>query len=111
MQTIDAHGLNARLHDATRRPVVVDVLPRSHFEQQHLPGAANVPLDEDRFVDRVRELTSDHDRPVVVYCENTDCDLSPTAAARLEKAGFDDVVDFAGGVEAWKAAGLPIERN
>lgn len=44
---------------------VLDVLPEDEFEEQHLPGAVNIPL---------KELTAetagrlDKGRPVVAYC-------------------------------------------
>ena len=43
---------------------LVEVLPPEEFEEEHLPGAINLPLrkieDAQRFLDP--------DRPVVVYC-------------------------------------------
>jgi rhodanese-related sulfurtransferase len=45
---------------------VVEVLPRSEYEQDHLPGALHLPLttlDEPRAAAVLRR-----DAPVVVYC-------------------------------------------
>jgi rhodanese-related sulfurtransferase len=48
-----------------RGALLVEVLPAEDYEDEHLPGAINIPLKElDR--ERVREL--DPERPVVVYC-------------------------------------------
>ena len=45
---------------------LVDVLPRSIFDQEHLPGAISLPLEAlDR---RAAAQTIDAQRPVVVYC-------------------------------------------
>lgn len=52
-----------RLVDAGAQ--LVEVLPASAYEQEHLPGAVNVPLTE-MLADRVRDL--DPSRPVVAYC-------------------------------------------
>jgi rhodanese-related sulfurtransferase len=50
---------------ANRGALLVEVLPAEDYEDEHLPGAINIPLKElDR--ERVREL--DPERPVVVYC-------------------------------------------
>src|SRR5215212_6557732 len=82
---------------------LVEVLPPSQFDEEHLPGARNIPLAElDR--DRVRDL--DRGRPLVVYCFDFQCDMSPRAARRFEQLGFTDVYDYAPGKAAWAAAGL-----
>jgi rhodanese-related sulfurtransferase len=43
---------------------LVEVLPKEEFEEEHLPGAINVPL---RRIDEATERL-DPSRPVVVYC-------------------------------------------
>ncbi len=44
---------------------LVEVLPREEFEEEHLPGAINVPLKK-LTTETVTVL--DRNRPVVVYC-------------------------------------------
>ncbi len=44
---------------------VVEVLPQKEFEEEHLPGAVNVPL---KTLTRDGARALDEDRPVVVYC-------------------------------------------
>ncbi len=44
---------------------VVEVLPRAEYEDEHLPGAINIPLKE---LDRERVRGLERGRPVVVYC-------------------------------------------
>jgi rhodanese-related sulfurtransferase len=47
---------------------LVEVLPSSEYEEDHLPGAINVPLSKvDAGVDQVIDRT----RPVIVYCWDT----------------------------------------
>ncbi len=46
------------------RAQLVDVLPAREFEDEHIPGAINVPL-RDLDADGAAQL--DRDRPVVVY--------------------------------------------
>ena len=44
---------------------LVEVLPAREYEEQHLPGAVNIPLHD------LNEHTAGHlypDRPVIVYC-------------------------------------------
>ena len=35
--------------------------------------------------------------------------MSPRAACRLERIGFERVYDYVGGIADWKGAGLPLE--
>ena len=45
---------------------LVDVLPRTIFDQEHLPGATSLPLDS--LDAAAAEAALDPQRPVVVYC-------------------------------------------
>ena len=44
---------------------LVEVLPASEFEEDHLPGAINMPL---RKLEKEARATLDSGRPVIVYC-------------------------------------------
>ena len=44
---------------------LVEVLPREEYEEEHLPGAINLPLKE---LSRRTASVLDPTRPVVVYC-------------------------------------------
>lgn len=48
---------------------LIEVLPPREFEEEHLPGAVNIPL-KSLNLDSVSQL--DRDRPVVVYCWDDD---------------------------------------
>jgi rhodanese-related sulfurtransferase len=44
---------------------LVEVLPREEYEEEHLPGAINIPL---RKIDTEARERLDPSRPVIVYC-------------------------------------------
>jgi rhodanese-related sulfurtransferase len=44
---------------------VVEVLPEQEFEEEHLPGAINLPLKK---LNLESAETLDRARPVIVYC-------------------------------------------
>ena len=47
--------------------LIVDVLPPKDYEEEHLPGAINVPLKE---LDARTTSWLAKDRPIVVYCHD-----------------------------------------
>ncbi|MFG0304956.1 MAG: rhodanese-like domain-containing protein [Phycisphaerales bacterium JB040] len=107
MNIINARQLSDML-DRDDDWVLIDTLPAESYEKRHIPGAHHVPTDAPDFVGRVEDLVESRDDPVVVYCANTDCDLSPRAAEKLEGAGFTNVHDFEGGLEAWEESGHEV---
>jgi rhodanese-related sulfurtransferase len=46
---------------------LVEVLPREEYEEEHLPGAINIPLKE---LDRETTARLWRDVPVIVYCHD-----------------------------------------
>jgi phage shock protein E len=44
---------------------LVEVLPRDEYEDEHLPGAINIPLKE---LSRETAQQLERSRPVIVYC-------------------------------------------
>jgi rhodanese-related sulfurtransferase len=86
---------------------LVEVLPRDEYEELHIPGAVHLPLKE---LDAERAEQLDRSRPVIVYCWDALCDMSPRAATRLAQLGFD-VYDYALSKVDWMAHGLPMEGS
>jgi len=85
-----------------RNAQIVDVRDAGEFGEASLPNARNIPIGEiDR---RATELRKE--RPVIVVCNGGG--RAPRAAARLRAAGLTEVYVLAGGVAAWRDAGLPL---
>ena len=91
------------------KPVVlVEALGAAYFDDAHLPGAINIPVDQ---VDRLAPaLLPDRDVDIVVYCSGT-CSNSEIAAERLTELGYQRVRVYLGGKEDWVEHGLPLERT
>ena len=84
---------------------VVDVRERDELEGPlgRIRGATWIPLAE--LPARTGELS--RNRPVVLVCRSGA--RSAHATALLAKAGFGEVANLAGGMQRWRAEGLPVE--
>ncbi|MEA3511479.1 MAG: rhodanese-like domain-containing protein [Actinomycetota bacterium] len=96
------------VHDAmTNGPqdfVLVDVRGPAVFENEHIPGAVNLPYG--RMVERNLAEYPD-DTLFVIYCAGPHCNATEKAAVRLAKLGrpFKKMI---GGVEGWRDEGFDI---
>ena len=97
-----------KLMDQRDDLTVVEVLQKDQFDEFHLPGAKNVPLDE-QFAENIQRTAPDKRKPVLVYCHDINCNASPKAAQKMEQLGYQDVYDYEAGKLDWKQAGLPVE--
>lgn len=89
--------------------LVVDVRDAGEFAAGHILGARNVPVDRIGSQGETRsDLGKKKDRPLIVYCDSGA--RATKAAAALRAQGFSRVVTLSGGLGAWQAAGLPVER-
>ena len=84
---------------------IIDVRERDEFNGPlgRIRGAKWIPLGE--LPGRVAELA--RDRPVVAVCRSGA--RSAQASVLLQKAGFADVANLAGGMLRWRAEGHPVE--
>jgi CBS domain-containing protein/rhodanese-related sulfurtransferase len=89
-----------------RGAALIEVLPKSAYDTEHLPGALSIPLGK---LTGEAVACLDAKRPTITYCYDYQCDLSARAAHRLETLGFARVYDYAASKVAWLAAGLPAE--
>lgn len=86
---------------------VLEALPVSYWESEHLPGAVAFPLDD---IDgQAARLLPDKSAPIAVYCSNAACNNSHVVVARLGHLGYTNVFRYTDGKEDWIRAGLPVE--
>jgi glyoxylase-like metal-dependent hydrolase (beta-lactamase superfamily II)/rhodanese-related sulfurtransferase len=93
--------------DGSARPVVravlIDVRAPRERASKHIAGSLSLPLNH--LAEKVAEIPAG--RPLLVYCAGGY--RSSIAASLLQRAGFAEVGEIAGGLAAWEAAGLPVE--
>jgi len=107
----------AQAREAVEREgaVLVDIRSDNQRAQDGLiPGAVHHPrnvlewrLDPDS-EQPDPELSADLDRRVILVCNEGYA--SSLAAAVAQELGYENATDLVGGFQAWRAAGLPVER-
>jgi membrane protein DedA with SNARE-associated domain/rhodanese-related sulfurtransferase len=89
-------------------PTIVDVRVRTHNSSDRIPGALSLSLQE--IADFQPVLTGEDDE-VIVYCSCPN-ELSAARVAKgLMNKGYKKVRPLKGGIDAWIAAGNPIESK
>ncbi len=86
-------------------PLIIDVRTPGEFGVARIHGAVNLPVDQ--LADHAAAVaTADH--RLVLVCQSGS--RAVRAAASLSQAGAREVVVLDGGMNAWIAAGAPVEQ-
>ena len=73
------------------------------------PGSFNDQTQQE-FGGYLQQVTGGNKQiPVLFYCQSAQCWMSYNAALRAINMGYTQVLWYRGGIEAWKAAGLPTQ--
>ena len=97
----------AELRELMASATVVDVRSPAEYEAAHIPGSLNVPLD--RIPECARELGAVADEPVILVCRSGQ--RAEAAERELQDADLCGLRVLEGGLGAWEAAGLPVNRG
>ena len=97
---------NAVLLINREKAVVVDVCEAEEFAAGHVGGAKHIPLGE--LESRLPSVVKNKALPVILVCKSGA--RSNRALAIAKKLGYDNAQSLAGGLTAWKAANLPLEK-
>jgi rhodanese-related sulfurtransferase len=86
--------------------VIIDVRDKDEWDEGHIPGATHmsrgtIELD-------IEEKVPEPNTMVICHCGGGG--RSALAAESLQKMGYKNVRSMAGGLKAWKAAGLPTTK-
>lgn len=103
VSTVSAEEVHRALR-GPEAPVLLDVRETDEVSTGRLPGAVAIPRG---FLELRAEGEAPPDQPVVVYCASGTRSL--LAGRTLLDMGYRAVRSLDGGIEGWKAAGLPVE--
>ena len=95
------------LMDQGKTPLVVDVRSQTarSLEPRYIPGAVHLPLHG--FEEHIKELPRERD--IILYCSCPNEASAARVAKMLIDNGFVRVRPLLGGLDAWLAAGHPVE--
>ena len=85
--------------------VVLDVREPDEYAEAHIPGVLHIPMGQVM----ARKAEFINAETVFVTCRSGHRSGRVTAALRAE--GHANVINMAGGIKAWKAAGHPVESG
>ena len=86
-------------------PFVMDV----HVPNEGHLAATDARIPYTEVADRAAELPPDPDSVIVVYCMSGR--MSEIAATQLASMGYRNVLNLAGGMIAWQAAGFELDPD
>lgn len=84
--------------------LVIDVRDANEWSTGHIPNARHIALNQ--LEKQLQELGKFKTRPLILNCQSGN--RSGAACAILKKHGFEKVFNLAGGIGAWRDAGLPV---
>lgn len=84
--------------------IVLDVREQYEYDEGHIPGVTLIPMAE--IPNRLSEIPTD--KQVIVTCRSGN--RSGQVTDFLREQGFDNVHNMTGGILAWQAAGLTVEK-
>ena len=104
-QSITAAELTQMIQ-SSQAPLILDVRSEEEFAEGHIPGALNIPHDQ--LGDRLSEIDAAKTDEIVIHCRSGY--RAGIAEKILIEAGYSDVRDLDGHMNAWKSGGYPIEK-
>lgn len=88
------------------KAVIVDVREPEEYVKGHITNSKNIPLAQ--LDERLPQVAKNKALPVVLVCEKGA--RAVRAEAQAKKLGYEHAQALAGGMKAWRDAGLPVTK-
>jgi rhodanese-related sulfurtransferase len=85
---------------------LLDIRTSNEYKEGFIGNAKNISVSD--LPNQLNLLPKNKEQPILVYCLSGV--RSSKAASILVKAGYTAVSNLSGGINAWKAAGLPVVK-
>ncbi len=89
------------------KAVLVDVCEPAEFAAGHVVGSKNIPLGQ--LEAKLAGAVKNKKLPLILVCQSGA--RSGRAVAITKKLGYEQAQSLGGGLSAWKAASLPVEKG
>ena len=86
--------------------VILDIRTPEEFKSFHIAGATNIDFHGSDFEQRINSL--DKSKNYLVHCASGG--RSSRSLQIFQKHDFQSIYHLDGGINAWKNAGLPVEK-
>ena len=86
--------------------LVFDVRPQDLFKKGHITGAINLPLAT---LAGLQDKVEKYQQRLIIICATGN--QGQVVAQKLKKQGFEKLHILAGGIAAWQADNLPLEKG
>jgi rhodanese-related sulfurtransferase len=90
-----------------RGALTIDLRPGEQFAAGHLAGARR--MDGEQILKASDVLKKNKQKPIIVYCNSGS--LAGAAVRQLRAQGFEQAMNLRGGISAWRAEHLPLEKG
>jgi len=90
-----------------KKAQILDLRADADFQAGHVPNAKRIASDQ--IPSGIDKLKLDRKLPLILVCQHNGA--ARNAIKQLQTAGFTEVRNLDGGVQAWKAAGLPLAKG
>ncbi|MGN1055917.1 MAG: rhodanese-like domain-containing protein [Comamonas sp.] len=88
------------------KAVIVDVREPEEYVKGHIANAKNIPLSQ--LEERLPQVAKNKALPVIFVCEKGA--RAGKALQQAKKLGYEKPESLAGGLAAWRTAGLPLTK-
>ncbi|MFD2255596.1 rhodanese-like domain-containing protein [Luteolibacter algae] len=107
MNTIQVEALHQKLSSSQITPAqIIDVRTPAEYRERNIEGSTLLPLDELN-ADKIHGVVEN--QPIYLLCKSGA--RSAKAKAKLAGQNLADTVIIDGGIDAWAAAGLPLNHG
>lgn len=89
------------------KAVIVDVCEPNEFATGHVVGSKNIPFGE--LQAKLGSAVKNKKLPLILVCQSGA--RSGRAVATATGLGYEQVHSLAGGLVAWRAANMPVEKS
>ena len=90
-----------------KEAVVIDIRNESNFKEGHIVDSLSIP--EQQLSQKMKSLQKYATKPIIVVCNVGQS--AKKATALLKENGFSQARILSGGIQNWRAAGLPLVKS